>query len=112
MGADKIGSAFHVSRVGVSGQFGGYTFTIKAHFHTREQAELAKRLLESEQFALLPRDAELVEFAEKHCILSLTNGVESRWWFNFPGLRALIDAARASSVGGVALPDGAKKHGD
>jgi hypothetical protein len=104
--ADRIGPAFHVSRVGTSSQFGGDTFTIKAHFHSREQAELAKRLLETETLGLQPRDAELVELAEKHAIRSLTNGQESRWWFNFPGLRALIEAARASSIVGVGGTDG------
>lgn len=114
MTVEKVGSAFHVSRVGVSSQFGGDTFTIKAHFHTREQAELAKRLLESEQFVQLPRDSDLIEFAEKHCIRSLTNGAESRWWFNFPGLRALVDAARASSIRGVlgTFNTEEKKHGN
>lgn len=103
--AEKIGAAFHVSRVGVSSQFGGDTFTIKAHFHTKEQAELAKQLLETETLKLLPRDGDLVLLAERHAIRSLTNGAESRWWFNFPGLRKLIEEARASAIAGVKGPE-------
>lgn len=106
MVGEKVGSAFHVSRVGVSSQFGGDTYTIKAHFHTREQAELAKQLLEAETFTLLPRDSDLVLMAERHAVRSLTNGAESRWWFNFPGLRKLIEEARAACIAGVGGNDG------
>ena len=50
--ADQFAQAMHVSRVGVSSQFGGDTYTIKVHFHTRDHAEVVKRLLEKE--TLLP----------------------------------------------------------
>ena len=102
---DKIGAAFHVSSVGVSSRFGGDTFTLKAHFHTRGQAELAKKLLETETLLAVPRDTELVALAKLHAVQHLTNGTDSRWWFNFAGLRALIEAARASAVAGVKEDD-------
>jgi hypothetical protein len=102
--ADNIGPAFHVSRVGLSSQFGGDTFTIKAHFHTREQAELAKVFLEQHALARPGDDKQLLELIGEHCLLR--DETEGRWFFNFPGLRKLITAAGASPIAGVG-----DKHG-
>lgn len=71
----QLGSAFHVSRVGVSSQFGGDTYTIKAHFHTRDHAEVARRLLEAQPLPPGPfpqqaaDQAELIDLDKLHTAL-------------------------------------------
>lgn len=46
--AEKLGPAFAVSRIGAATKYGGTTYTLKAHFHTRDHAETVRRLLEEQ----------------------------------------------------------------
>ena len=61
---EKLGPAFAVSRVGAATKYGGTTYTIKVHFHTRDHAEVVKRLLEKESLPAGPFPAQFAAQAE------------------------------------------------
>jgi hypothetical protein len=62
--AEKLGPAFAVSRVGAATKYGGTTYTIKVHFHTRDHAETVRRLLEEEPLPPGPFPAQFAAQAE------------------------------------------------
>jgi hypothetical protein len=87
----NMGPAFAVSRVGEATKYGGTTYTIKAHFHTRDHAEVTRRLLEEHALPPGPFPAQLAEQAELIDTAKLTlamawlglsgpSGDMLRWW--------------------------------
>jgi hypothetical protein len=60
----QLGPVFHVSRVGVSSEFGGDTYTLKLHCHDRDHAETLKRRLLEERMMPGPFPAQFAEQAE------------------------------------------------